>query len=92
MYGPFCSDVHTLVDLVDDREGCIAEFDERHEVHDRRQGPLPSRLVGRCQLLHLVRRSERDQDLDRPLGIVCGQNEKGIAGQDSPISLAGMAD
>lgn len=56
--------------LVHDREGCVAEFDERHEVHDRRQRPLPSRLVRRRQQLHLVRSPERDQDLDRPLGIV----------------------
>lgn len=80
MNGPLCSDVHSLVDLIDDREGCVAEFDERHEVHDRRQRPLPTRLVGRRQLLHLVGGAERDQDLDRPLGIVCsGTGEERVS-------------
>lgn len=58
--------------LIDERERRVAELDEGHEVHDRRERPLSSGLVGRCQELHLVGRSERDEDLDGPLGVVWG--------------------
>lgn len=56
--------------LVDEGERSVAEFDQRHEVHDGRERSFSTRLMSRREELHLVGRSERDQNLDGPFGVV----------------------
>lgn len=43
--------VHALVDLVDDAERRLRHRLQRHQVEDRRDGPLPARLPVLVQLL-----------------------------------------